>query len=731
MAKAHRGGSAPCVADHPGALPGRARERETHLLATIVRESADAIIVKDAVGTITEWNPGAERLYGYSAEEAVGHPISILVPDERSGEEIKLLRRALGGAVITQFETERLRRDGNRVEVSLTISPIHDAQGEPAGASVIARDIGERKQAERALCASQEDLRRQSELLAGMIENAPIGMAIVSPKGRWLHVNRSLSEIVGYSEAELLQMSFQEVTHPDDRDSHRAMVEQLLAGEVGSYELEKRYVRKDGEVVWVRLSVSLVRDEHGEPLPSLPGLRAPRRRGPDGRHLGGAGRRAGRLWVRESLRCRDGSYRWLLWNATALEDGLVYATAHDVTESKRIQAELRASREEALEASRLKSGFVANMSHEIRTPLNGVVCMTQLLRGTQLSAEQREYVEVSATSAEALMLVIEDILDFSKIEAGRMEVVEEDLSLEDVVSDVCEIVGPRAREKQLELTYALDEDVPEVLRGDSGRLSQVLMNLVGNAVKFTHEGEVFVSASTDSGGELRIQVRDTGIGISPAALRKLFQPFSQADATTTRRYGGSGLGLCIAKQLVELMGGELDVRSEPGEGSTFAFSLPWRAVTPRPRREKQALPRVRVLIVDDNATNRTILYRLTRSWGMEADQAPDAEAALGRLWEAANEERPYQVALIDKEMPGMDGVALAHAIKGRASARSTRVILLSSSPPEGELGRSTGVDVELLKPVRPSRLYDQIAALLGGAATAGPAPPSAVALGEA
>ena len=256
---------------------------------------------KDAVGTIIEWNPGAERLYGYSAEEAVGHPISILVPPERSGEEIKLLRRALGGAVITQFETERLRRDGNRVEVSLTISPIHDAQGEPAGASVIARDIGERKQAERALCASLEDLRRQSELLAGMIENAPIGMAIVSPKGRWLHVNRSLSEIVGYSEAELLQMSFQEVTHPDDRDSHRAMVEQLLAGEVGSYELEKRYVRKDGEVVWVRLSVSLVRDEHGEPLPSLPGLRAPRRRGPDGRHLGGAGRRAGRLWVRESL----------------------------------------------------------------------------------------------------------------------------------------------------------------------------------------------------------------------------------------------------------------------------------------------------------------------------------------------------------------------------------------------------------------------------------------------
>lgn len=210
-----------------------------------------AIIVKDADGTVIEWNPGAERLYGYSADQVVGHPISILVPPERSGDEIKLLRRALGGAVITQFETERLRRDGTRVEVSLTISPIHDAQGEPARASVIARHIGERKQAKLALCASQEDLRRQSELLAGVIENALIGMAIVSPKGRWLHVNRSLSEIVGYSEAELPQMSFQEVTHPDDRDSHRAMVEQLLAGEVGSHELEKRYVRKDA-AAWQR-----------------------------------------------------------------------------------------------------------------------------------------------------------------------------------------------------------------------------------------------------------------------------------------------------------------------------------------------------------------------------------------------------------------------------------------------------------------------------------------------
>ncbi len=321
---------------------------------------------------VEPWRRAALRLQRRGGGRA---PDLAPVPPERSGEEIKLLRRALGGAVITQFETERLRRDGNRVEVSLTISPIHDAQGEPAGASVIARDIGERKQAERALCASLEDLRRQSELLAGMIENAPIGMAIVSPKGRWLHVNRSLSEIVGYSEAELLQMSFQEVTHPDDRDSHRAMVEQLLAGEVGSYELEKRYVRKDGEVVWVRLSVSLVRDEHGEPLPSLPGLRAPRRRGPDGRHLGGAGRRAGRLWVRESLPLP----RWELPLAAVECNGAGgRARLRHRPRRHREQADpVRASREEALEASRLKSGFVANMSHEIRTPLNGVVCMTQ------------------------------------------------------------------------------------------------------------------------------------------------------------------------------------------------------------------------------------------------------------------------------------------------------------------------------------------------------------------
>jgi PAS domain S-box-containing protein len=527
----------------------------------------------------------------------------------------------------------------------------------------------ERSRAEQALRESEERFR-------GTFENAAVGILHTDAAGRFLRVNEKLCTIVGYPRDELLQRTFRDITHPDDLAAGVESIAALWRGELASYSLVKRYIRKDGAPVWVELFVSLQRDGAGRPAYAI-------------------------------------------------------AVLQDISERKRLVGELRQAKDAAESANRAKDEFLANVSHEIRTPMNAILGMTELTLDTPLTEDQRQCLQTVKSAADNLLGILNDLLDFAKIEAGKLELDAADFSLRAAVGDTLRALAARAHAKGLELIYHVQPDVPEALVGDAGRLRQVLLNLVGNAVKFTDQGEIVVavelarSASEGDGPSLvlranaadvalRFAVSDTGIGIPPDKQGSIFRAFEQEDTSTTRKYGGTGLGLTIASRLVALMGGQIRVESEPGRGSTFTFTARFgRQPHPpvaAPARPPVALRDLPVLVVDDNATNRRILEEWLRGWQMKPRAVADAVAAMDGLWDAVSTGRPYPLVLLDARMPDTDGLTLAAQVRQRAEWSGTRIILLTSGDRPGDLTRSRelGIDAHLLKPVQQEELLEAI-----------------------
>ncbi|HEX2739117.1 MAG TPA: PAS domain S-box protein [Rubrobacter sp.] len=668
-------------------------------------------------------NPYACEFYGYAREEFRRMNVSdITVSEEHAGQRNHARRMRHGDEALIQERRHR-KKGGELAVVTADVMAVTRA-GQRLYVSKIT-DI-------TALTRTEEEIRHLNEELEERIERRTEQLETIVSELRenerrlveseeryslvvkvsndgvfdWklgtgeLYWNERLYEIAGLSPSEVVPSLelFEDHLHPEDR--HR-VIEAITAHfeRDEAYALECRVRRPSGEYRTCIVRGEAQRDEQGNPV----------------RMSGVVRDITERKSTEEEIRRLN----------EELEERIERRTEQlqsAVTELEQAGDELRSAKEAAEAANRAKSEFLANMSHEIRTPMNGVIGMTGLLLDTDLSEEQLEYAGTIRTSGEHLLTIINDILDFSKIEAGMMEFEVIDFDLRNTVEEALDLFVEGAHAKGLELATLVTYDVPEVLRGDPGRLTQVLTNLIGNAIKFTEEGEVVVRAelseARDDSAIVRFSVTDSGIGMTSEQQVRLFTSFTQADASTTRKYGGTGLGLSISSQLVELMGGEMGVESAPGEGSTFWFELPFDMqpeAAGRPRQPHPDLGDLRVFVVDDNETNRKILHQQILSWGMENGMAEDAQSALELLRIADEDGDPYDVAILDMQMPGMDGMELARRINDDPDLQSTRLILLTSLGIRGDArkAREAGIDAYLTKPVRQSHLLDAIATVMG------------------
>ncbi|HSK17138.1 MAG TPA: PAS domain S-box protein [Gaiellaceae bacterium] len=625
-------------------------QRQKQYYQSLLELSPTAIVTVDSEANVTSWNPAAERLFGYTRDEAIGRNVDDLVarsPEVRA--EAEDVNRQAAGREQIHLVTRRTRKDGTLVDVDVVAAPIV-VGGEPVATFAIYHDVSE--------------LQRQKQYLSSLLEVSPTAIVTIDRDANVTSWNPAAERLFGYTREEALGRNVDELVASSAELRSEATGYSTQASGGGYVRGTTRRVRKDGTIVDVDLLAA----------PVVVG----------GEQVG------------------------------------TFAIYHDISE-------LVGARREADAANRAKSAFLATMSHEIRTPMNAVIGMSGLLLETELTREQREFAEVIATSADALLTIIDEILDFSKIEAGKLELEHDAFELRGCLESALDVVAARAAEKGLDLAYLLDPEVPRSIVSDPTRLRQILINLLSNGVKFTEAGEVVASASSqpldDGRHRLHFSVRDTGIGIAPERMDRLFQSFSQVDASTTRRYGGTGLGLAISKRLAEMMGGTVWADSEPGEGSTFHVTIVAEAARSLPESyEEPSQPDLsgkRVLVVDDNATNREILVRYAESWGMRAQTTGSPGEAL----EWVRRGDPFDLALLDMQMPEMDGLALARALRRERDAKTLPLVLLSSLGRRPEDGPArVGFAAQLAKPIKASQLYETLVGVLAARSSAAPAP---------
>jgi PAS domain S-box-containing protein len=632
----------------------------------IVESAPNGIVMVDQEGRIVLLNSQAERLFGYAKEELLDQSVEVLIPwryremhSQCRGDFFALPQSRTTDAI---RDLCGVRKDGSEFPVEIGLSPLETPSGIHVLASVV--DITERKTAEDRLRHSEERFRT-------MIENVKDhAIFMLDPEGRVLTWNKGAERLRGYKSEEIIGKHYSCLFPLEDCGSGKP--EELLRTALaeGQCEDEGWRLRKDGSKFWANVVIAAVRDKGGALI------------------------------------------------------GFSHVTG-DLTRRRRIEEELTLAKEEAEAANQAKSAFLANISHEIRTPMTGIIGMAGLLADSELSPEQKEYCEIIRRSSESLLTVINEVLDFSKVESGKLELEIIDFDLHSAVAEVTDLFAKQAADKRIELINAIDNDVPTDLQGDPGRLRQIISNLVSNALKYTVEGTVIVRVArleeTETYAKLRFSVTDTGIGIPQDKIEKLFNSFTQIDASISRRYGGTGLGLAICKNLVGLMKGEIGVDSDPGRGSTFWFTLRLLKQLEHARESLGAqakLTSLRTLIVDANLTSRTTIERYLRSLGIKSQSADDGPTALESLRVARQQGEPYDLAIIEFMLPGMDGLELAQTIRKNSQFSSLKLLLVTSAGKTGaeKLAKAAGVDGYLSAPVNYSSLAKCLTTLAGQSA---------------
>lgn len=611
-------------------------------------------------------SPGFKRMFGYGEHELLNTLETwkkLLFPEDLPTVIECFNRHVQSRGKIPYYNEVRYHhKDGSTVWVICSGQVIEwDEAGNPLRMIGCHIDISDRKRAEADLQASENRYR-------AIFNQVAVGINQADPSGRFVSANQAFCDMLGYSKTELLQLTFRDITHPDDVVKHQGRYEQLITGQIPFSVHEKRYRHKAGHYLWVQIAISTLRDHSADILSAL-------------------------------------------------------AVVVNIDDSKQAERSMIEAKEAAEAAAQAKSDFLARMSHEIRTPMNGVIGMLSLLQGTKLDQDQRLQVNIAQSSAESLLTLINDILDFSKVEAGKLELETLDFNLHQHLGDFAKTMALKAKEKDLELVLDLRGVEHSEVRGDPGRLRQIFINLVDNAIKFTEQGEIVVRCSlkpADTGLLFTGTVSDTGIGIPPDQVASLFDPFTQVDVTTTRKYGGTGLGLAITQKLCELIGGGIRVQSELGRGSQFEFTAllqpSKQSLSALPSRGIADISALTLLVVDDNATNRDVLCGQLRDWGIKVLEATDGPSALA-LCEAqvrsdsTRSPSPFDIALLDMQMPNMTGAELSQWLKADSRFKSMSLVMMTAINNHGsaELLTDLGVSAYFAKPIIPSDLLDILA----------------------